>query len=131
MAEKKTNIEKIIETIEKLSVLELSELVKAIEERFGVTAQAAPMMVAQAGPAGPAEAAQEEEKVSFNVHLANIGDKKIQVVKVVRILTGLGLKEAKALVDNAPGVVKEGVPKEEAEEAKSKLEEVGATIELK
>ena len=131
MAEKKTNVEKIIESIEKLSVIELSELVKSIEERFEVSAQAAPMMVAQTGMAGPAEAVQEEEKDSFNVHLANVGEKKIQVVKVVRALTGLGLKEAKGLVDNAPGDVKEGVSREEAEEAKSKLEEVGATIELK
>ena len=131
--EKKTNVEKIVESIEKLTVLELFELVKKVEDRFGVTAQASPVMMAQAaGPAAEQAAAEaKEEKTEFDVHLAGIGDKKIQVVKVVRALTGLGLKEAKGLVDNAPGNVKEAVPKAEAEEAKAKLEEVGAIVEIK
>lgn len=119
--------EQIMEAIENMSVLELSELVKALEEKFGVSA-AAPVAMA-AMPA--AAAAPVEEKTEFNVVLANAGDKKINVIKVVRELTGLGLKEAKDLVDGAPGVVKEGVSKDEAEKMKAKLEEVGATIELK
>lgn len=131
--EKKTNVEKIVESIEKLTVLELSELVRKVEDRFGVTAQASPVMVAQAaGPdAEKATAETKEEKTEFDVHLASVGDKKIQVVKVVRALTGLGLKEAKELVDKAPGNVKEAVPKTEAEEAKTKLEEVGAIVEIR
>lgn len=119
--------EQIMEAIENMSVLELSELVKALEEKFGVSA-AAPVAMA-AMPA--AAVAPVEEKTEFNVVLANAGDKKINVIKVVRELTGLGLKEAKDLVDGAPGVVKEGVSKDEAEKMKAKLEEVGATIELK
>lgn len=111
-----------------MTVLELSELVKALEEKFGVSA--APVAVA-AGPAvGGAAAAEAEEKTSFDVVLASAGDKKIQVIKVVREITGLGLKEAKELVDSAPKPVKEGIGKDEAEEIKSKLEEVGATVEL-
>ena len=121
--------DEIMQAIENMTVLELSELVKALEERFGVSA--APVAVA-AGPAAPAAgAAEAEEKTSFDVVLASAGDKKIQVIKVVREITGLGLKEAKELVDSAPKPVKEGVDKAEAEEIKSKLEEAGATVELK
>ena len=108
--------------------MELSELVKAFEEEFGVSA-AAPVAVAAAGPV--AAAAAEEEKTEFDVVLTSAGEKKINVIKVVREITGLGLKEAKELVDGAPGKVKEGASKEEAEEMKKKLEEAGATIELK
>ena len=110
-----------------MTVLELSELVKAMEEKFGVSA-AAPVAVAAAPAAGGAAA---EEKTEFDVVLASAGDKKINVIKVVREITGLGLKEAKALVDGAPKAVKEGVSKEDAEAAKAKLEEAGATVELK
>ncbi|WP_163539037.1 50S ribosomal protein L7/L12 [Gracilibacillus sp. YIM 98692] len=117
--------EQIIEAIKEMSVLELNDLVKAIEEEFGVTA-AAP--VAAAG-AGAAEAA--EEQTEFDVVLEDAGASKIKVVKAVREITGLGLKDAKDLVDNAPGAIKEGVDKEEAEELKSKLEDAGATVELK
>ena len=122
--EDKMNKEQIIEAIKNMTVLELNELVKACEEEFGVSA-AAPVAVA----AGPAEAA--EEKDSFDVILAEIGAEKIKVIKVVRELTGLGLKEAKELVDNAPKAVKEGATKAEADEIKAKLEEVGAKVELK
>ena len=117
--------EQIIEAVKNMTVLELNDLVKAIEEEFGVTA-AAP--VAAAGAAG---GAVEEEQSEFDVILTSAGDKKIQVIKAVREITGLGLKEAKAVVDGAPGPVKEGVAKEEAEELKAKLEEVGASVELK
>ena len=131
---KKSNIEKVMEGIEKMTVLELADLVKQLEEKFGVSA-AAPVMAQAAAPAAPeaggAGAPAAEEKTEFDVILAGVGDKKIQVIKVVRALTGLGLKEAKEVVDTAPKPVKEGVPKEEAEEAKSKLEEVGATVEIK
>ncbi|NLJ87059.1 MAG: 50S ribosomal protein L7/L12 [Firmicutes bacterium] len=120
--------EQILEAIENMTVLELSELVEAIEERFGVSA-AAPVAMA-AMPGAPA-AAEEAEQTEFDVILTGPGDKKIQVIKVVREITGLGLKEAKALVDEAPKAVKEGVSKEEAEEVKSKLEEVGGIVELK
>lgn len=126
-------VDSVLESIEKMTVLELSELVKAIEDRFGVTAQA-PVVAAGAGPApaagAPAEGAAEE-KTDFDVVLSSAGDKKIQVIKVVRAITNLGLKEAKDLVDSAPKPVKEGVPKEEAEDIKKKLEEVGATVEFK
>ncbi|MGI6609615.1 MAG: 50S ribosomal protein L7/L12 [Limnochordia bacterium] len=111
-----------------MTVLELSELVKALEERFGVSA-AAPVAVAAAG--GPAAAAAEAEQTEFDVILTAYGDKKIQVIKVVRELTGLGLKEAKDLVDSAPKPVKEGIDKAAAEEIKAKLEEAGATVEVK
>jgi len=122
--------EEWIEEIKKMSVLELHELVEALKEEFGVTA-AAPV-VAAVGAAAPAAAAEEEqEQTEFDVILASVGQQKIQVIKVVRELTNLGLKEAKELVDNAPRPVKEGVSKEEAEEAKAKLEEVGATVEIK
>ena len=119
--------EEIMQAIEEMTVLELSELVKAMEEKFGVSA-AAPVAVAAAPAAGAAAA---EEKSEFDVVLASAGDKKINVIKVVREITGLGLKEAKALVDGAPAPVKEGASKEDAEALKAKLEEAGATVELK
>ncbi len=119
--------EDILQAIENMTVLELSELVKAMEEKFGVSA-AAPMAVAAAPVAG-AEAV--EEKTEFDVILTSAGEKKINVIKVVRELTALGLKEAKELVDNAPNPVKEGVSKELAEEVKAKLEEAGASVEIK
>ena len=118
-------IEQILEAIESMKVTELNELVKAAEEKFGVSASA-PVMVA--GAAGGAAA---EEKTEFDVVLANAGASKVKVIKVVREITGLGLKEAKDLVDNAPKTLKEGVSKEEAEEMKAKLEETGATVEVK
>ena len=121
--------EEIIQAIEGMTVLELSELVKALEEKFGVSA-AAPVAVAAAAPAG-GDAAPAEEKTEFDVILKEVGDKKINVIKVVRELTGLGLKEAKALVDGAPGTVKEKVSKADADNFKAKLEEAGATIEIK
>ena len=118
-------IEELLEKIDSLKVAELAELVKAIEEKYGVSA------VAAAAPAaGGAAAGAAEEKSSFNVVLKDAGANKIQVIKVVRDATGLGLKEAKELVDGAPKTVKEGASKEEAEELKAKFEEVGATIEL-
>lgn len=120
----------VLESIEKMTVLELSELVKAIEDRFGVTA-AAPVAVAAAAPGAPAADGGGEEKTDFDVVLTLVGDKKIQVIKVVRAVTSLGLKEAKDLVDGAPKSVKEGVQKEEAEDVKKQLEEVGATVEIK
>ena len=121
----------IIESIAELSVLELSELVKALEEKFGVEAAAPMMMGAMPMAAGGGEAAADEGPSSFNVVLKDIGSQKIQVIKEVRAITGLGLKEAKALVDEAPSAVKEGVAEDEANEIKEKLEAVGATIELK
>ncbi|MBN1793594.1 MAG: 50S ribosomal protein L7/L12 [Candidatus Omnitrophica bacterium] len=125
---------KILEEIKSLSVLELSNLVKALEKEFGVSAQAAIMaapgaMMTQAG--GGAAGGAAEEKTSFNVVLATVGDKKIQVIKEIRAVTNLGLKEAKDLVESAPSTVKEGVSKEEAAEVKAKLEAVGATVEVK
>lgn len=117
----------IMEAIKNMTVLELAELVKELEEEFGVSA-AAPVAVA-AGPGGAAAPA-EEEKSSFDVVLTSAGDKKIQVIKVVREITGLGLKEAKDLVDNAPKPIKEGVDKDEAEEIKGKIEEAGGSVEL-
>ena len=121
----KLSIEEIIAAVEELSVLELNDLVKACEEKFGVSA-AAGVVVAAA-----AEAPQEEEKDSFDVELTEIGPNKVKVIKVVREMTGLGLKEAKDVVDSAPKVVKEGVSKAEAEEAKAKLEAEGAKVTLK
>lgn len=121
--------EEIMQAIKEMSVLELAELVKALEEEFGVSA-AAPVAVA-AAPAAGAAAAAEEEQTSFDVILAGAGDKKIQVIKVVRELTGLGLKEAKDLVDSAPKAIKEGVDKDEAEEIKGKIEEAGGSVEIK
>jgi large subunit ribosomal protein L7/L12 len=125
-------MEKFISYIENLTVLELSQLVKALEDRLGVSA-AAPVAVAAGGAvAGGGEAAaQEEEKTEFDVVLTSAGEKKIAVIKEVRSITGLGLKEAKDLVTEAPKAVKEGVSKEEAEQIKAKLEEAGATVELK
>jgi len=120
--------EQVVEFIEKMTVLELAELVKELEEKFGVSA-AAPVAVAAAPVAGAAAAV--EEKDEFDVILAAAGEKKINVIKVVRAATGLGLKEAKDLVDGAPKAVKEGVSKAEAEELKKQLEESGATVELK
>ena len=117
--------EQIIEAIGQKTVLEVVELIKAMEEKFGVTAAAA----VAAGPA--VAAAAVEEQTEFTIFLADAGDKKVNVIKAVRELTGLGLKEAKAVVDGAPGVVKEGVSKEEAEAAKKALEEAGAKVELK
>ena len=121
------NKEQIIEAIESMTVLELSELVKALEEKFGVSA-AAPVAVA-AAPA--AAAAAVEEKTEFDVILASAGDKKIGVIKVVREITGLGLKEAKELVDGAPKAVKEKISKADADALKAKLEEAGASVEIK
>ena len=118
------NKEQILEAIKAMTVLELNDLVKAIEEEFGVTA-AAPVAVVAGG------AAAAEEKSEFDVVLASAGQEKIKVIKVVREITGLGLKEAKEVVDNAPKALKEGISKEEAEEIKSKLEEVGASVEVK
>ena len=123
------DFEQILEAIEKLSVLELNELVKAAEEKFGVSA-AAPVVVGGAVAGGEAAGAAEE-KTEFDVILASVGAEKMKVVKAVKDLSGLGLKEAKEVVDNAPKAVKEGVSKEEAEQMKAKLEEVGATVELK
>lgn len=117
----------LIEEVKALTVLELSEVVKALEEEFGVSASAP--MAAAAAPA--AAAAVEEEQTEFDVILAEIGQEKIKVIKAVREITGLGLKEAKELVDNSPKPVKEGASKEEAETMKAKLEEVGATVEVK
>ena len=121
------NKEEIMQAIEEMSVLELSELVEELEEKFGVSA-AAPVAVAGGAAGG---GAAEEEQTEFDVFLAEIGAKKIKVIKAVRELTGLGLKEAKGVVDEAPGNVKEGLSKEDAEEMKEKLEEAGDTVELK
>jgi len=120
--------EDVVEFISNMTVLELSEFVKELEEKFGVSA-AAPMAVVAAAPGESAE--EEVEQTEFDVILTAIGDKKIQVIKVVRSITGLGLKEAKGVVDGAPGPVKEGVPKDEAEGIKTQLEEAGATAEIK
>ena len=127
-----TDTAKVLETLGKMTVLELVELKKAIEEEWGVTA-AAPMAVAAPGAAaaGGDGAAPAEEKTAFDVVITAAGDKKIQVIKVVRAVTGLGLKEAKDLVDGAPGTVKEGVNQEEADSIKAQLEEAGAGVELK
>jgi large subunit ribosomal protein L7/L12 len=126
------NQEELMETIENMTVLELSELVKALEERFGVSATAVAAAPAAGAAAGDgAGAAAEEEQTEFDVVLQSAGDKKIQVIKVVRAATGLGLKEAKALVDEAPNPVREAASKEDAENLKTQLEEAGATVELK
>ena len=119
----------IMEAIKGMTVLELSELVKALEEEFGVSA-AAPVAAVAAGPAAGA-AEEAEEKTEVDVELAEVGAEKIKVIKVVRELTGLGLKEAKDMVDGAPSVVKEGISKDDAEAAKAKLEEVGAKVNIK
>jgi len=125
-----TDVQKVLDSLGKMTVLELVELKNSIEEEWGVTA-AAPVAVAAAPAAGGEGAAVEEEKDSFDVVLTATGDKKIQVIKVVRAVTGLGLKEAKDLVDAAPGAVKEAAAKDEAESIKAQLEEAGATVELK
>jgi large subunit ribosomal protein L7/L12 len=127
-----TDTSKLVEQLGKMSVLELVELKKALEEEWGVTA-AAPVAVAAPGaaPAAGGDGAAAEEKTDFDVVLAGAGDKKIQVIKVVRSVTGLGLKEAKDLVESAPKPVKEGVPQDEAESIKAQLEEAGAAVELK
>ena len=118
--------EDIINAVSEMSVMQVVELIKAMEEKFGVSAAAAVV----AGPAGGGEAAAEE-KTEFTIFLAEAGDKKVNVIKAVREITGLGLKEAKAVVDGAPGVVKEGATKDEAEAAKKALEKAGAKVELK
>jgi len=128
--EAKSNIDQVIEIIEKMSVLELSELSKNLQDKFGVSA-AVPVASAQASVGVAEAAAPAEEKTEFSAILSAVGEKKIQVIKVVRELTGLGLKEAKELVDGAPKPVKEGVSKEEVESVKAKLTEVGATVEIK
>ena len=127
----KVTIEDVLESIDSWTVLNLHELVKGIEGKYGVSA-AAPAMMAVGGPAaGAAAATPPEEKTEFTVVLAGVGEKKIHVIKEVRAITGLGLKEAKDLVDGAPKPVKEGISKAEADEIKKKLEDVGATVELK
>jgi len=123
------NKEELMETIENMTVLELSELVSALEERFGVSATA--VAAAPAAVAGDGAAAAEEEQTEFDVVLQGPGEKKIQVIKVVRAATGLGLKEAKALVDEAPNPVKEALSREDADALKAQLEEAGASVELK
>ena len=128
MADKALTKDQLIEAIKGMTVLELSEMVKALEEEFGVSA-AAPMAVA-AAPVAEA-AAPAEEKTAFDVMLTAFGDQKIQVIKVVRALTGLGLKEAKDVVEGVPSAIKEGVTKDEAEDAKKQLEDAGATVEIK
>ncbi len=130
MADKTLSKDELIAAIKGMSVLDLSELVKALEEEFGVSA-AAPMAVAAAPAAGAAEAAPAEEKTQFDVVLTAFGDQKIQVIKVVRALTGLGLKEAKDVVEGVPSAIKEGITKDEAEDAKKQLEEAGASVEVK
>lgn len=126
MSEKVTQL---IEDVKNLTVLELSELVKALEEEFGVSAAAPVAVAAAAAPGGEAPAA--EEQTEFTAELTDVGSQKIKVIKVVREITGLGLKEAKALVDGAPKPIKEDIPKEEAEEIKAKIEEVGGTVTIK
>jgi large subunit ribosomal protein L7/L12 len=121
--------EDVVKFIESMTVLELSEMVKELEEKFGVSAAAA--MPVMAGGASVAEAPKEEEKTEFNVILVTVGDKKIQVIKEVRAITNLGLKEAKDLVDGAPKPVKEGIPMKDAENIKKQLEAAGATVEIK
>jgi large subunit ribosomal protein L7/L12 len=130
MADKTLTKDQLIEAIKGMTVLELSEMVKALEEEFGVSA-AAPVAVAAAPAAGGAEAAPVEEQTAFDVMLTAFGDQKIQVIKVVRALTGLGLKEAKDVVEGVPSAIKEGVTKDEAEDAKKQLEDAGASVEIK
>ena len=124
-------VEQLIEQVKELTVLELSEVVKALEEEFGVSAAAPAAFAAAPAAGGAAPAAAAEEKTDFDVILAEAGQEKVKVIKVVKDITGLGLKDAKAVVDGAPKAVKEGASKEEAEEIKAKLEEVGATVEVK
>lgn len=127
---KKLTKEEFFAHLDNLTVLELADYIKEFEDRYGISAAAAAMPVAVPGGPSPAEAPQEEEKTEFAVILKEVGDKKINVIKTVREVTNLGLKEAKDLVDNAPKPIKEGISKEEAEEIKKKFEEVGATVEL-
>ena len=127
----KVTVEDVLESIDAWTVLDLNKLVKGIEEKYGVSAAAPAVMAVGAPAAGPATAKAAEEQTEFTVILASIGEKKIQVIKEVRAITGLGLKEAKDLVDGAPKPVKEGISKSEAEEIKKKLQEAGATVELK
>ncbi len=124
-------IDRIIDELEKLNVLEINELVKALEERWGVSAAVVSAQVAVGGPAVAQEAEAEEEKTSFDVILKDAGDSKLQVIKIIRELTGLGIKEAKELADNAPKPVKTGISKDEAEQIAAKFSELGATVELK
>ncbi len=131
MTQAEGNVVKIVEMVEGLTAIELAALAKALSEKFGVTPMAAMPMGAAMGAPGAAAAVEEEEKTAFDVVLAAVGDKKLQVIKVVRAITGLGLKEAKDLVEGAPKPVKEGATKEEAQDIKAKLEEVGATVEVK
>lgn len=126
-----SNVESLVEQIEKLTVLELNDLVKTLEEKFGVTASAPAAAVAPGAVTAAAETPQEEEKSDFEVVLASFGSNKIQVIRVVKNITGLGLKEAKELVDNAPKTIKESVPKDEAEKIKKEIEDAGGTVELK
>ena len=125
-----TTKEEILDAISEMSIMDVVDLVKLMEEKFGVTA-AAPVAAAAAAPAAGGEAAAAEEQSEFEIFLADVGEKKIDVIKAVRAITGLGLKEAKAIVDGAPASVKEGANKDEAEQAKSQLEEAGAKVELK
>ena len=120
----------VLDAIAEMSVMDVVQLVEAMEEKFGVSAAAA-VAAAPAAAAAGGEAAAAEEKDEFDIHLAATGDKKVNVIKAVRAITGLGLKEAKELVDSAPSVIKEAAPKDEAQEAKKQLEEAGATVELK
>jgi len=125
------NREDVMGWIESASILEINELVKELEDKFGISAAAAAPMAVAAGPAGAAPGAAAEEKTEFDVVMTSFGDKKINVIKAVREVTSLGLKEAKELVEGVPKAIKEGVTKEEADELKKKFEEVGATIEVK
>lgn len=121
----------VLSYLENASMLEISELIKEIEEKFGVTAAAAAPVAVAAGPGAPGAGEAEEEQTEFDVILTSAGDKKIQVIKVVRAITSLGLKEAKALVDEAPNPIKEGIPKAEAEDIKKQIEEVGGNVDIK
>jgi large subunit ribosomal protein L7/L12 len=122
--------EELLETISNMTVMEVVELISAMEEKFGVSA-AAPVAAVTAAPVGGGEAAQAEEQTEFTVNLTGFGDKKVQVIKTIRAITGLGLKEAKDLVEGAPSTVKENIPKDEAEKIKKELEEAGGTVEIK
>ena len=124
-------LQTILKTIEELTVLELADLVKALEDKFGVSAAAVVAVAAPAAAAGGGDGGAVEEKVAFDVILSEVGSKKIQVIKEVRAITGLGLKDAKELVESAPKAIKEGIKKEDADEIKSKIEAVGGTVELK
>lgn len=124
-------LESIVSSIEGLTVMELADLVSALEDKFGVSAQAAPIAVAAGAVAAAPGAAAEEERTEFDAVLTEIGENKIQVIKVVRSLTSLGLKEAKDLVDGAPNPIKEGIPKDEAESIQKQIEEAGGKVEIK